>query len=289
MSPARTAIVIPMHDALRQIPQCIESLSWAHEQDVTIVVVDTGSTDWGPEWIAAHAPDVVVIVGDADMWWTEAVELGCRFAVRELAVERLGLLNIDCTWNVNGFTAAKKALERHPSTIVCSHVQRGGDGTTTFAGGIVRKSGMLTLRVAESVQGKASPSGWVAWCGGQGVLFDSQVYLDTGGFDYQTFPHYFGDSDFCFRAARHGTRVWYCSESTVNNDDSTTGLAPHRSGDLGTVWRTLSSRRSVFNVRENLLFYARHARWCAPMALVHVYSLWAVWSARSILRGRCHV
>jgi len=286
MSTTQTAIVIPMHDALLQLPRCLDSLEWAREKAAVVVVVDAGSTDGGAEWIATNAPEVVVVGGDARMWWTESVELGCRFAVGDLGVTRLGLLNVDCTWSERGFTAALDALQRHPGAIVCSHVERLDNGTTTFAGGVVRRSGMLTLRGAGARRASTMPSGWVSWCGGQGVLFDSQVYVDAGGFDFRAFPHYFGDSDFCFRAAHLGARVWYCAESTVGNDVSTTSLAPHRSGSLSRVWQTLSSRRSVFNLRDNVRFYVRHARWRAPIALAHVYFLWAAWSASSILRQR---
>jgi len=287
---AKTAIVIPMHNALRQLPHCLDSLVWARTEDVAVVVVDAGSTDGGADWIATNAPEVVVVAGDAGMWWTEAVDLGCRFAVRDLAVTRLGLLNVDCTWSRSGFTAASEALQRHPGSIVCSHVQRLDNGATTFAGGTVLRSGVLTLRSAGVPGETAPPSDWVAWCGGQGVVFDASAYIATGGFDYQVFPHYFGDSDFCLRAARHGTRVWYCSDSTVNDDKSTTGISPHQNGgDLLVVWRSLSSRRSVFNLHDNLRFYLRHRRWRAPIALLHLYVLWAAWSARGILRGRLGV
>jgi len=289
MSAAQTAIVIPMHNALRQLPRCLDSLGWAHDEAVVIVVVDAGSTDGGTEWIATHFPEVVIVDGDAGMWWTEATEVGCRFAVGELKVEQVGLLNVDCAWNQRGFVAARAALERYPGVIVCSHVQDRDGGATTFAGGVTRRSGVLTLRGAGAPGGTA-PSAWVAWCGGQGVLFDSRVFVDTGGFDYRAFPHYFGDSDFCFRAAYHGTRVWYCSDSTVTDDKITTGISAHQNGgSLLVIWQSLSSRRSVFNLRDNVRFYARHARWRAPIVLLNLYLLWAAWSARGFIRGRLGV
>jgi len=286
---AQTVIVIPVHNAVHELPRCLASLAWTSEEGATVVVVDSGSTDGTRDWIEAHAPDVLVVDGDARMWWTEAVEVGCRFAVQELGARRLGLLNVDCTWDQLSFRAADEAMRRHSAAIVCSRVQRFEDAATTFAGGVVRWSGMLALRGVTASQRQPLPSAWVAWCGGQGVLLDSRVYLESGGFDYVTFPHYFGDSDFCFRAARHGARVWYASGSTVENDHVTSGFSPQLSGDLKRVWSTLTSRRSVFNVRDSVRFYVRHAGWRSPVALMHVYSLWAAWSARGILRRKFHV
>jgi GT2 family glycosyltransferase len=286
---AQTAIVIPVHNAVHQLPRCLDSLAWAPQEDAVVVVVDSGSTDGSRHWIEAHAPDVVVVDGDDGMWWTEAVEVGCRFAVRELGVGRLGLLNVDCTWDQLSFRAAEDAMRRHSAAIVCSRVQRFEDAATTFAGGVVRWSGMLALRGNAPSLREQLPSAWVAWCGGQGVLIDSRVYVQTGGFDSAAFPHYFGDSDFCFRAARHGAHVWYASGSTVRNDHVTSGYSPHLSGDLRRVWTTLTSRRSVFNVRDSVRFYVRHATWRSPLALVHLYWLWAAWSARGLLRRSFHV
>jgi GT2 family glycosyltransferase len=284
MSAARTAIVIPVHDARRQLPACLSSLAWAPAEDAVVVLVDAGSTDGGGAWVAANAPDAVVVSGSEAMWWTESVDLGCRFALGELGVRRLGLLNVDCVWTQAAFRAAVAALDDHPEAIVCSQVRDDETGATVFAGGVMLRSGMLTVNGVGGRTRLPPRSGWVDWCGGQGVLFDARVYAAVGGFDFRTFPHYFGDSDFCLRASRHGYRVWYCAESTVGNDQTTSGLSPLAPVERAAVWRTLSSRRSMYNLRDTIRFYTRHTGRSAPLALLHVYSLWAAWSVRGALR-----
>jgi GT2 family glycosyltransferase len=286
VSDARTALIVPMHDSLRQLERCVEALSWAPGAGLSVVVVDAGSSDGSADWLAVNAPDFVLITGDAAMWWTESVELGCRSAIRDLGATRLALLNVDCTWSAAGYAAAIEAAERHPGVIVCSHVCDGRSRATVFAGGIVLRSGMLTVRGAGWAAEAAPSSGWVDWCGGQGVVFDACDYLAADGFDYRAFPHYYGDSDFCLRAARGGTRVWFCRDSIVSVDERTTGLSPLAAGGSAAIWRTLTSRRSVYNVRDTVRFYARHAGRRAPLAIAHQYGLWAAWSARGLVRRR---
>ena len=281
-----TSLVIPVFNGLPQLSDCLRSLSWAQEMGVGVVVVDSGSTDGSREVVAALAPRAHVVLGNASMWWTAAVDAGCRYALETLRAERICLLNHDCLWSREGFAALEHALEDHPDSIACSDVVSLDGLRTVFGGGVTMQSGMLSVRACDLPADPPPRSGWVDWCGGQGVLFTALTYRRIGGFDTVRFPHYYGDSDFCLRGAKIGIGTWFCSGSRVWNDTTTTGLGMDRAGTtLTAVLRTLISRRSMFNVHDTVRFYVRHRRLRAVAAISHLYGMWAGVALVRLLRG----
>ena len=284
---ASTVIVVPVFNGMPQLGECLASLRWAAAAGVRVLVVDSGSTDGSLEVVDGAGGWASVLHGAPWMWWTAAVDAGCRSAIGAMGADRLVLLNHDCTWTEESFARFADCMDRRPNDIVCSRVLSVGDGRVAFAGGIRHASGMLDIRGFEAEPETSFPAGPVVWCGGMGVGFDRRVYEAVGGFDAVAFPHYYGDSDFCLRAAARGYRVWFCPESTVVNDAASSGIdLPREVARVRDAVRALVSRHSFWNVRDVLRFYARHAGPSAPLAVLHVYGLYAAIALTRISRPR---
>lgn len=287
----RYGIVIPVHDGLPQLVHCLDALRWAVDDSIAVIVVDAASSDGSSEAVAEGLPEAVILQVGGDLWWTASVGVGCRYAVESLGCDRIFLLNHDCDWDLESFRALNGCLDRHPGTIVCSRVV-GADGRLHSAGGEVLWTGMLWLRGQERVARRRFAEGRVAWCGGQGVGFTRETYLTSGRFDYRRFPHYYGDADWCLRASRHGVGVWYCPDSRVVVDTTSTGFEiPREGSDLRSLWMSLASRKSVTNLPDTVRFYRRHMGPRALTALIHVYTRWGAiaavrWSRRLRRRWR---
>lgn len=283
----RTAIIIPVFNGGDQLRACIASLSWARElEHASIVVVDSGSTDGTLEFLAAEAEWAEVLRVDSALWWTGAVDCGCRHALADLGVEVLCLLNQDCRWSYEGYLALSSCLEVHANEIVCSRVVDLDASHVVFSGGRQSRSGLVTTHWSSRASAVSGRERIVDWCGGMGVMFSTDTYEAIGGFDAAAFPHYFGDADFCLRARRHGIATRYCPTSVVSNDTSTTGVSISReSATMRSVFASLSSRRSAWNARDNARFYVRHRGLLAPIALIHLYALWAGMSAVRLTRS----
>jgi len=283
------AIIIPTYNGLSSLRRCLESISWAPEEGVRVVVVDSGSTDGTRQWLRRDLPWVHLLEGSNDWWWTAATYFGCQYAADTLGCEELTLLNDDNVWNREGFVALRACLAEHPGDIACSRVLfLDNPKRLLFAGGRVAWSGRIYIPGwGGPIREPTQPCELVDWCAGMGVMFRSATWRTIGGHDWEAFPHYYGDADFPLRGRRLGVRTWVCSESTMLNDKSTTGIGVPK---IGATWKhlrdSLTSRKSLWNLRDASQFYRRHARWKYPIALGHVYGLHLGMSLKRIIFGK---
>src|SRR6266478_5411898 len=81
--PIRVEIVAPVHNRKAITLQCLKSLSRIDKRglDVHTVIVDDGSTDGTGDAIRNQYPEVDVIDGDGNLWFTEGTNLGIRRAL----------------------------------------------------------------------------------------------------------------------------------------------------------------------------------------------------------------
>jgi GT2 family glycosyltransferase len=79
----RVEIVAPVHNRREITLLCLRSLSNIRTDgmDVHIIIVDDGSTDGTSDAIRKNFPNVDVIQGDGDLWFTEGTNVGVRAAL----------------------------------------------------------------------------------------------------------------------------------------------------------------------------------------------------------------
>ncbi len=77
------AIVTPVHNRREITLQCLRSLSRINRSGMAIhvVIVDDGSTDGTSEAIHDQFPDVEIVAGDGNLWFTEGTNVGVRAAL----------------------------------------------------------------------------------------------------------------------------------------------------------------------------------------------------------------
>ena len=180
-------LVIPTFNALPQLPRCLDSLSWRHDEGLMVLVVDAGSTDGTREWVRRERsrcrPRARLSVDVVDGTGRPGVSLRGRSARRQPP----GALERRLRVGPCGFEALSGVLDAAPATIVCSQVRDLANGLPTFTGGLKDREGRYFTR-SLLPDGSAPPSGRVHWCGGQGVLFSAEVFTTVGGFDAGCVP-----------------------------------------------------------------------------------------------------
>lgn len=205
----RVHVVIPVHNRAEYTRACLQSLSRQTYPDVSVLVVDDGSTDGTATMVAAEFPYVTVLEGGGDLWWAGAIALGVGHALERGSDDDFVLtLNNDTTVDpdyvetlLRVFTAGGEQL------LVGSVAVDSDDRDTIFDGGPAinwstgeqglnhRGDSLQRLRAAGLDVMPASA------LSGRGTLFPVECFRRIGNFNAPRFPQYAADYEFSVRAA----------------------------------------------------------------------------------------
>lgn len=199
------------------LEECLQSLRKQTYRSFTVTVVDNGSTDGSPAWVAAHYPEIRVLALKENRGFAGANNC----ALRDLTAPYVALLNNDAVadpcWLESlvdalertqeaGFTASRMLDQSRPDVI-----DRCGDGYTWAGAGLLR--------------GRGKPSGaydrreWVFGACAGAALYRTAIFKEVGLFDEDFFLLY-EDVDLSFRSQLRGYRCLYVPEAVVHHRGS---------------------------------------------------------------------
>jgi GT2 family glycosyltransferase len=286
---ADVAVVIPVHNGLSHTASCIEQLRQLEGRDFMVIVVDDGSSDGTATYLAQHHPDVLVLPGSGSLWWSGAVDAGCRFAIARGA-GRLVLLNNDnIEMSSNLLTELERLLDTYGGVAGAVIVEDRPPGRREIvaAGGRLDWTNRgIELREGprEAVLHRVRPEDVECdWLPGAAIAFGSEVFLALDGFETRLFPQYRGDVDFTTRANKAGFKCVVTYAAWVLNDTTQTWINFRRRLSYREFALGLVSLRSSYNLRETILFAWRHCpkRWLLPyLGLFYLRYAYGFWKSR---------
>jgi GT2 family glycosyltransferase len=193
-------IIIPVHNRKAITLNCLKTLKKNGNIDrYQVIVVDDGSTDGTKEAIHSLYPEVIVLEGNGDLWWTGAIAKGMKYAY-EQGAEYFIWLNDDCLPDDDTLPKLIEFLQNNPHSIAAPSCYEQQD--------------KLLIQKHNGAKGKiscaANPGEIIevdslsGWCVGLSV-----ETIDNIGFpDAKKFPHYCGDDMYIFRANRAGFKIY---------------------------------------------------------------------------------
>jgi GT2 family glycosyltransferase len=115
----RVGIVAPVHDRKELTLLCLRSIGRLerHGLDVFTVIVDDGSTDGTSEAIADDFPEVEVVAGDGNLWFTEGTNVGVRRAL-ERGADFVLMINDDEVFDSRSLSFLVETALTHPRSVV---------------------------------------------------------------------------------------------------------------------------------------------------------------------------
>lgn len=257
------AIVIPVYNGLSYTARTLPLLRGLDGPPATVFVVDDASTDGTAAYLAREWPDVVRLQGTGSLWWSGAVELGCRTAI-DRGARTLVLWNND---NVDAspdcIIELAKAVEAGGGCAVPVVLGDEIDGRRRIisAGGEVDwLQGGLRLREIGSFYEPSPERRNCEWLPGMALTFSNDLFRTLGGFDSR-FPQYRGDADFTMRARSAGFSCEVIYSCWVANDPRHTGMAFTKRISIREFGRGLVSLKSNYHLPSTVRFALRH---CPP-------------------------
>jgi len=284
---AELAVVIPVHNGLSYTASCLEKIQQLDGPHVMVIVVDDGSSDGTGAYLRERHPDVFVLAGSGHLWWSGAVDLGCRFAI-QCGASRLLLLNNDnLELSSNLIVELNRVLDAYGGLAAAVIVEDRPTGRREIvaAGGTLNwRDRGIELREGAArypVEFRTRVEDVVCdWLPGAALAFGHNVFLNLDGFDTRSFPQYRGDVDFTTRATYAGYRCVVTYAAWIVNDTTQTWINFRRRLTYREFAMGLISLRSAYNLRETVRFAWRHCPrgrlvpYLAQFYLRYAYAFW---------------
>ncbi len=269
------AILIPVFNGLGYTKICLESLftqlsnSELSYHNFQIVVVDDKSSDGTANWVMENYPDVHLLHGNGNLWWSGGINKGVTYALEQLKAEYILWWNNDIKSAGDYFEQVVKIIGTHDHNVIIGskifvldkNLIWGMGGKFNPSSGSIFMYGEMQVdneRFREPFE--------VDWFPGMGTIMHRSVYEKVGLLDERKFPQYHGDSDFTIRAKKHGFSLIAFPQLVLYNDVGNTGLM--HGGKLIDLYRSLSSVKSLHNIKIDFAFYRKHAD--SPMAYIRL-------------------
>lgn len=255
-------VVIPVHNRWHYTEACLAALRRQTFGAFRTVVVDDGSTDGTADHLAHAFPEVTVLRGSGNLYWTAAVNLGIAHALAQGAGQVLTLNND--TLPPPDFLAQMHGQSLgHPDALLGPLELDADTGGVRYAG---ERINWLKAN-AEPINDTSSPGQRgglhsVDWLPGRGLLIPAGVFAKIGLFDARTFPHYFADLDFTRTARRHGFPLYLNYEAKLPTYPEASGDRQNKvHKSLRNYYNHLFGIKGGGNLRDFTRFARRHCPW----------------------------
>jgi GT2 family glycosyltransferase len=190
-------VIIPVHNRKTITLNCLDNLKKSsYLERYHLIVIDDGSTDGTTEAIQNLYPEVIILWGDGNLWWTGAIKKGMEYAIKQGA-EYLIWLNDDCIPDTVALSLIVNFLQTNPDIIV-------GASCYTPESKLPLESGFKGRnRLKASPDEVVFVDGLSGYCVGIPTSIVNQIGLP----DAAHFPHYFGDVMYVLKATRARFKV----------------------------------------------------------------------------------
>jgi len=259
-------IVIPVHNRKRFTRDCLLSLRKQTFKNFTIIVIDDGSSDGTSEMIQKIFPEVVLLHGDGNLWWAQALNIGVNYVLNHSKDNDYILtLNNDTVVYPDYLQKLHDSALDYPKSLIGSISISIVDQSTVIDAGVrVNWSTAKFINLGKDkkyykMMLSNSFIQKVDVLSGRGTLIPIDTFREIGLYDFEHLPHYGADYEFSYRANLKGYSLFINNKAVVLSNARSTGLN-NRVNRL----RWCDLMKSFFSIRSpnNLKYRWNFARLC---------------------------
>jgi GT2 family glycosyltransferase len=212
----RVAVVIPTHNRWHEARISLAHLERSDYRNFEIVLIEDGCTDGTAENCRREFPRVRMLHGDGNLWWSGAINVGVEYALGQ-AFDAIVWLNDDNRVTPETLGHLVESHRRNGAqSVICARVRTLGTHEDEWTGGPPPwHRNFKEWTPPDFTSTRDVPVEHTT--GGQGVLFPAQCFRDAGLIDVRSFPHYWADHDFHFRAQEAGYKYFIATDANVYN------------------------------------------------------------------------
>lgn len=231
--------------------ECLNSLRKQTYGEFKVIVVDDGSTDGTYQHLKDNYPEVIILQGDGNLWWTGATNMGVRKALELSASNEDYILTLN-----NDLVVISEYLQElmniakqeKPCVVGSVSVNIRDINKVEFAG---LKWNKITAKYSRPKEFETSYSELSAQhlfietdlLPGRGTLIPIILFKQIGLFDQQNFPHYAADDDFSLRSKKSGYNLIVATKAVVKSHVNESGLE--------VINRNRKGRKNFAHLRES--------------------------------------
>ena len=121
MKPIKLEIITPVHNRKAETLRCLKSLSRSKLDGIEahVIIVDDGSTDGTADAVRTDYPDVEIVQGSGDLWYTAGTNRGLEAALRH-DPDYILAINNDQIFDENCVRRLVECAEQYPRSVVGS-------------------------------------------------------------------------------------------------------------------------------------------------------------------------
>ena len=257
---------IPVHNRAGLTRSCLMSICKQSYENYSVVLCDDGSTDGTARLLEKEFPEVNVVKGNGDLWWTGATNECVRYAL-ENAEPSDYLITLN-----NDLELAEDYLERMASTL-----KKRPDAILMSASYDIARPDVLVepgerMDWIRAKAYKIDPKQYdfsglaeVTHAPGRGTVFPLRVFRQIGLYDFEGLPHYAADYDLAHRARRAGYHIYINYDAKLYSHVDSTGSSAFRGGiSLRKLYGYLTDIKSPACLKYRWRFARKN---CPPMLL----------------------
>ena len=255
----KICIVIPVYNRIDFTVGCIKSLMKQTVKGFKIVVIDDGSTDGTSEVISKSVPEVTLLKGDGNLWWSGAVNLGIKYALKN-DFKYIICLNNDTEVMPDYIEKMVYWAEQKPTALFGSMVYDIATGEPYYVG--AKMNWKRTKE--ESLINKIPKDGFhglidVTHLQGKGLWIPAIVFDKIGLFDAKNFPQRAADYDFTIHAAKAGFPLFCnCDAKLYNYVKESTGSIYTQKFSLKNYYKYLTAINGGGNIIVMWRYIMKH-------------------------------
>jgi len=210
MADLKIEVVTPVHNRKELTLRCLESLKQADLSGVEmhVIVVDDGSTDGTAEELAEKFPEVAVIKGDGNLWYTAGTNVGLAAAI-ERDPDFVLAINNDSEFDRDFLQHMLETAKSNPRSVVGGVLVNWDDRKSVFQ--VAPKWNVWWGGMRHWVKQTLDTLPKVPWevelIVGNCVLFPAEAIREVGLMDEKRLPQY-GDAEYTPRMRKAGWRLF---------------------------------------------------------------------------------